>query len=69
MNRKIGKLWGIRQQEVVPVVVGALIAVSESWILDLIGWGLHLGRDFCRKKHCWNMKNFKEGVGKVKEME
>ena len=26
----IGKLWGIRQQEVVPVVVGALGAVSKS---------------------------------------
>jgi len=51
---------------VVLVVVGALIAVSERWILDLTSWGLHLGRDFCRKKHCWNMKDFKEGVGKVK---
>ena len=48
------------------VVVGVLIAVSERWILDLTSWGLHLGRDFCRKKHCWNMKDFKEGVGKVK---
>ena len=29
-KKEIGKLWGIRQQEVVPVVVGALGAVSKS---------------------------------------
>ena len=30
LKREIGKLWGIRQQEVVPVVVGALGAVSKK---------------------------------------
>ena len=35
LKREIGKLWGIRQQEVVPVVVGALGAVSkrlDTWL-------------------------------------
>jgi len=28
LKRGIGKLWGIKQQEVLPIVVGALRAVS-----------------------------------------
>ena len=39
LKRKIGKLWGIRQQEVVPVVVGALRAVSiwlDTWLAKLV---------------------------------
>jgi len=38
-KREIGKLWGIRRQEVVPVVVCALGAVSKSldtWF-DMLG--------------------------------
>ena len=39
LKREIGKLWGIRQQEVVPVVVGALGAVSkrlDTWLDKLV---------------------------------
>ena len=39
LKREIGKLWDIRQQEVVPVVVGALGAVGkrlDTW-LDKLG--------------------------------
>ena len=45
LKREIGKLWGIRQQEVVPVVVGALGAVSkrlDTW-LDKLGITIRTG--------------------------
>ena len=45
LKREIGKLWGIRQQEVVPVVVGALRAVSkrlDTW-LDKLGITIRTG--------------------------
>ena len=45
LKREIGKLWGIRQQEVVPVVVGALGAVSkrlDTW-LDKSGITIRTG--------------------------
>ena len=45
LKRKIGKLWGIRQHEVVPVVVGALGAVSkrlDTW-LDKLGITIRTG--------------------------
>ena len=38
LKREIGKLWGIKKQEVVPVVVGALGAVSkrlDTWLIEL----------------------------------
>ena len=56
LKKEIGKLWGIRQQEVVPAVVGALGAVSkrlETWLDKL---GLPLGRDCCRKQLCWEQQ-------------
>ena len=39
LKREFGKLWGIRKQEVVPVVVGALVAVSKrlDTLLDKLG--------------------------------
>ena len=45
LKREIGKLWGIRQQEVVPLVVGALGAVSkrvDTW-LDKLGITISTG--------------------------
>ena len=45
LQREIGKLWGFRQQEVVPVVVGALGAVSkrlDTW-LDKLGITVRTG--------------------------
>ena len=45
LKREIGKLWGIRQQEVVPVDVGALRAVSktlDTW-LDKLGITIRMG--------------------------
>ena len=57
-KREIETLWGIRQQEVVPVVVGALEAVSkrlDTW-LDKLAWGLPLGWDCCRKQHYWEQQ-------------
>ena len=45
MKREVGKLWGIRQQEVVLVVVGALKAVSkrlDKW-LDKLGITIRMG--------------------------
>ena len=45
LKREIGKLWDIRQQEVVPVVVGALGAVSkrlDTW-LDKLGITIRTG--------------------------
>ena len=44
-KREIGKLWGIRQQEVVPVVVGALGLVRkrlDTW-LDKLGIAIRTG--------------------------
>ena len=39
LKREFGKLWGIRKQEVVPVVVGALVAVRKrlDTLLDKLG--------------------------------
>ena len=45
LKREIGKLWGIRQQEVEPVVVGALGAVGnrlDTW-LDKLGITIRTG--------------------------
>ena len=45
LKREIGKQWGTRQQEVVPVVVCALGAVSErldTW-LDKLGITIRTG--------------------------
>ena len=45
LKREIGKLRGIRQQEVVPVVIGALRAVSkrlDTW-LDKLGITIKAG--------------------------
>ena len=45
LKRESGNLWGIRQQEVVPVVVGALGAVSrrlDTW-LDKLGITIRTG--------------------------
>ena len=45
LKREIGKLWDIRQQEVVPVVVGALGAVGkrlDTW-LDKLGITIRTG--------------------------
>ena len=45
LKREIGKLWGNRQQEVVPVVVGAFGAVSkrlDTW-LDKLGITIRTG--------------------------
>ena len=55
--------------EVVPVVVGALGAVSKRfiWIYGLTSWGLQLIRVSCRKRLFGNSKDFKEGIGKLKE--
>ena len=56
MKREIGKLWGIRQQEVVPVVVGALGAVGkrlETW-LDKLGITIRTG--LLQKQLCWEQQ-------------
>ena len=39
LKREIGKIWGIKQREVVPVVVDALGAVSKrlNTLLDKLG--------------------------------
>ena len=53
---EIGILWGIRQQEVVPVVVGALGAVSkrlDAWLDKL---GITIRTDCCRKQHYWEQQ-------------
>ena len=57
LKREIGKLWGIRQQEVVPLVVGALgTEKKKGWIHGLINWGLPLEWDFCRKQLHWEQQ-------------
>ena len=72
LKRDIGKLWGIRQQEVVPVVVGALGAVSkrlDTWLYKLgITGGTTIRRGLLHSL-VGNSKDPKEGVGKVKEKE
>ena len=53
---EIGILWGIRQQEVVPAVVGALQAVSkrlDTWLDKL---GITIRMDCCRKLHYWEQQ-------------
>ena len=56
LKREIGKLWGIRQQKVVQVVVGALGAVSkrlDTWIDKL---GITIKTGYCRKQLCWEQQ-------------
>ena len=45
LKREIGRLWGIRHLEVVPVVVGALRVVSntlDAW-LEILGFTIRTG--------------------------
>ena len=56
LKRKIGKLWDIKKQEVVPVVVGALGAVTKrlhTWLDKL--W-ITIGTDCCRKQLFWEQQ-------------
>ena len=46
---EIGILWGIRQQEVVPVVVGALGAVSKRLDTWLDKWGVTIRTGLLQK--------------------
>ena len=48
LEREIGRLWGIRHLEVVPVVVGALGVVRKR----LDAWLEKPERDYCRKQPC-----------------
>ena len=51
-----GKLWGIKQQEVLLVVVGALGAVSkrlDTWP-DKLGITIRMG--LLQKQHCWEQQ-------------
>ena len=46
LKREIGRLWGIRHLEVVPVVVGALGVVSnrlDAWLEKLVGVTIRMG--------------------------
>ena len=47
LKKEIEKLWGIRQQEVVPVVVGAVSKRLDTW-LDKLGITIRTG--FLQKK-------------------
>ena len=49
LKREIGKLWDIRQQEVVPVVVGALGAVSKRLDTWLDKWGVTIRTGLLQK--------------------
>ena len=55
-KREIGKLWGNRQQQVIPVVVGALGAVSKRLATWLDKLGLPLGRDCCGTQRYWEQQ-------------
>ena len=57
LKMEIRKLWAIRRVEVVPVVVGALGAVSKrlDTRLDKLGITIRI-RVCCRKQHCWEQQ-------------
>ena len=63
MKREIGKLWGIRHLEVVPIVAGA-------WLARL-GIGITIRKGLLQKTALLarNSKDSKDGVRKLKEKE
>ena len=69
LKRKIKRMWAMRKTEVIPIVVGALGAVSRElnyWIekLDIHMRGELLQKDII----AWNSKNTKK-LGKLKNPE
>ena len=48
-----GKLWGIKQQEVLLVVVGAVSKRLDTW-LDKLGITIRMG--LLQKQHCWEQQ-------------
>ena len=59
LKREIGKLWGIKKQEVVPVVVGALGAVSkrlDTWLIELQSQISTCSHTPFVRKYCYNLR-------------
>ena len=68
LKREMRKLWGIRRVEAVPVVVGALGAVSKRMDTWLDKLGITINTAFVvANSFVGNRKNLKEGTGKLKE--
>ena len=49
LTREIREMWGVKNMDMVPVVVGVLGNVTKKLGQWLKNWGLGLGSDYYRK--------------------